>query len=115
LAEPEAATLRLFPLMLQLVPEVPVCPEEDIVKCCAKPVVKNNKMIDKTLKKCAVLFVVPKFFPINYCFNELLIGKNSNYFKKKHNITYGKNTVFYKKILKSASNSMRYKVNKSFI
>jgi hypothetical protein len=46
-AEPEAPTLSVFPVMLQLVPEVPVCPELEMVRCCeyrfAKSIVKNVK------------------------------------------------------------------------
>jgi hypothetical protein len=34
-ADPEAATFSTFPEMLQFVPEVPVCPELEMVKCCA--------------------------------------------------------------------------------
>jgi hypothetical protein len=33
-AEPEAATFSVFPEMLQLVPEVPVCPVLEIVRFC---------------------------------------------------------------------------------
>jgi hypothetical protein len=64
-AEPDAPTLRVFPVMLQLVPEVPVCPDEDIVKFCAKPEVTNNEMNTQTLKNCVVRGDFRKFFSIN--------------------------------------------------
>jgi hypothetical protein len=47
--------LSVFPVMLQLVPEVPVCPEEEIVRFCAKPEVTNNETMTHTLKKWVVL------------------------------------------------------------
>jgi hypothetical protein len=52
--------------MLQLVPEVPVYPDEDIVRFCAKPEVTNNEMITQTLKNCVVRRDFRKFFSINY-------------------------------------------------
>jgi hypothetical protein len=47
-AEPEAPTLSVFPVMLQLVPLVgPTSPELEMVRCCeyrfAKSIVKNVK------------------------------------------------------------------------
>ena len=65
-ADPDAPTLRVFPVMLQLVPEVPVCPPVDIVRCCANPEVTNNAMNTQTLKNCAMKGGFLKFFSINY-------------------------------------------------
>ena len=96
----EFDTVRIFPVMLQLVPEVPVSPEEDIVRCCEKPDVTNNKIKTQTLKNCLMKGDFLKFFSINYWFNELWIGENRIYFKQLGYINYGKNTVWYKLYLK---------------
>ena len=66
MADPDAPTLRVFPVMLQLVPEVPVCPVVDIVRCCANPEVTNSAMNTQTLKNCAMKGDFLKFFSINY-------------------------------------------------
>ena len=99
-AEPDTPTLRIFPVILQLVPDVPVSPEVDIVRCCEKPDVTNNEIKTQTLKNCLLRGDFLKFFSINYWFNELWIGENRIYFKQKGYIIYGKNTVCYKKFFK---------------
>jgi hypothetical protein len=57
--------------MLQLVPEVPVCPEDEIVRFCAIPEVINDERITQTMKKWAILSPFRKIFSINCLFNEL--------------------------------------------
>jgi hypothetical protein len=48
-ADPEAATLSVFTEILQLVPELPVSPEVEMVKCCADAIVLNKKIINALL------------------------------------------------------------------
>lgn len=62
LAEPEALTLRVFPVMLQLVPDVPVCPEVDMVRSCENRFVesKNNKTTREILARKEGFFTTSK-------------------------------------------------------
>ena len=69
-AEPDAPTLRVFPVMLQLVPEVPVCPVVDIVRCCANPDVTNNEKNTTAFINAVVREAFLKFiFIYNYSIN----------------------------------------------
>ena len=69
-ADPDAPTLRVFPVMLQLVPEVPVCPVVDIVRCCANPDVTNNEknttaLINAVVRKAFLKFIFIYAYSIN--------------------------------------------------
>jgi hypothetical protein len=95
-AEPDAPTLRVFPVMLQLVPEVPVCPVVDIVKFCANPDVTNN---DKTTTAFTYAVVREAFLKFSFIYTYSI----SNYWAKIE-------ITLFKKII-SSTGKTRYMKN----
>ena len=93
--------------MLQLVPEVPVCPVVDIVRCCANPDVTNNEdffslLLNKypelspvELKLCAYLRLNPSTKDLALITNRSMrtIESTRTNIRKKMNLTSQENLV----------------------